>query len=112
VKPKNSVRRYALVVLISALMLLSVSCATTPAAPPVSLALDWPVAPDPTGQVCMLPAEATVRVAGESWRLPTDAIVMSLDYWLALVDYVISVRQVQALLGTVDGPVVIQGLPK
>lgn len=108
-RPPNRVARSTLAALMIALTLLSTSCATIPVAP-VSLALDWPVVPDPTGQVSKLPAAATVTVEGDTTplMLPADTVVMPLDYWLALVDYVIGVRRVQALLGAVHGPVSIE----
>ncbi|HET6499082.1 MAG TPA: hypothetical protein VFH17_08540 [Coriobacteriia bacterium] len=56
-----------------------------------------------------LPDEATVTFAdGTAALLPADTVVMPLDYWLALVDYVIGVRRVQALLAAVHGPVIVE----
>lgn len=85
------------------------SCATQPAALPVSLALDWPVFPDPSGQISRVPEGAViVDPDGVTALLPPDAVVMPLDYLTAIAAYVVDVQRLQKFLASVHGPIMLE----
>ena len=91
-------------------MLLVTSCATPPVALPVSLALDFPLFPEPPDDLARLP-DGTVATAptGEAVMLPDETVVMPLAYLTAIAEYVLGVQRVQEILRAVRGPVIIEG---
>ncbi len=76
-------------------MLLSISCRTvTPVA--IEIAIDWPEFPDPRGVAALSPNG--------------EVVAMPIDYWLAIAEYVISVREVRGLIEAAEGgPIEIVG---
>jgi len=81
VKKRRNWSRWLPAAILSALLLLSVSCTTCP--PTVEVPLDWPDFPDPTGEV----------------ELVDGVVTMSLDYWLEVAAYVVKVDRVRAVVG-------------
>lgn len=90
-------KSYTLVVIVIVLMLLSTSCRTAPEAlPALEITIDWPDFPDPRGIVALSPDETIV--------------VMPLDFWTSVAEYVLDVRAVRAILeATMGGPITIGG---
>ena len=95
-RKKRILQLFPAMILAVILTLLSVSCKTSPVVvtekvelPPI----DWPVFPDPTGQV---------------ERLPDGRVVMPLTYWLAITGYVIEaeagIYTVEAYRGVSEPP--------
>jgi hypothetical protein len=73
-----------MVLMLGALMLLSVSCRTSPAPEiePIKIPLDWPAFPPPN-EVVM--AEGMVS--------------MPLDYWLQITEYVVDIERLRKIVG-------------
>ncbi|MFW6313672.1 MAG: hypothetical protein ACOC2N_07295 [Spirochaetota bacterium] len=82
-----------------ALTLLSTSCETAPdpvePVPPPTIDLDWPDFPDPD--------DAQLLETGETVTVDGSTVVVPLDWWLAMTDYVIEIRRVREQLESVYG---------
>ncbi len=70
-------------------MLLLLSCQSLPVeVEPIPIEIEWPVVPDPTGEVIM-PKEGTAIIADGTM------LIMSLDYWILIAEYVVDVERVR-----------------
>lgn len=84
------------VLIASALMLLLMSCRTVPPPPAIEIAIDWPAFPDPRGVVALSPDETIVA--------------MPIEYWMAVAEYVISVREARGRIEAAEGgPIIVKG---
>ena len=74
--------------MLTVLLLLWGCCTTSPVAisPPK---ISWPGFPDPTGSVGILSEDTVV---------PKGAVVMKLDYWLAVARYAVDVETVRKII--------------
>ena len=79
----NGWRIWLAALTLSALLLLSQSCASCPPHGSAEIPLDWPTFPDPMGQV----------------TLDGEAVTMPLSYWLAVAEYAVAVDRVRGVVG-------------
>ena len=94
-KRRKHAGKLRLVLIVSALMLLSISCRTVTETA-IEITIDWPTFPDPRGVTVLSP--------------DGKIVAMPIDYWLLIAEYVISVREVRGRIEAAEGgPVVIDG---
>lgn len=107
---KSKSRALAAVLIVSALILLTTSCETTPkqttdveqAYPDIA----FPEFPDPDSVVMLEPGTEITLPSGETLAIEYAHVYMPLDYWLLVTDYVIDVRRAERVyrsLGADDG---------